>query len=613
MLNQIKKNFIERYFDHRVEIGEKKGMTWIKLSTCVFLYTITIFIQGYTNPDEIIKGIVAQVQLMISVYMVVGVIKKGYISAMIINILQCILVARTVIQNNNINALTGVIVSICTIIIISVISFFGRRLNKKMIEVVQQREEIVILYEELSATEQELLGQNQQLLEYNRLLEEKEEKLNYLAYFDSLTELPNRKMVIDRLEMLINFSSQNYLKFFVVFIDLDNFKRINDSMGHYIGDLLLQSVVSRFKTVISNGDMLGRLGGDEFALITQRYIKEEEVFEYVESLRKVLLGPFTIEKTELSITASLGISIYPQDGIDSAELLKCADTAMYKAKENGKNAIQFFRKEMKEEILKKIEFESRLMVAIQNQEISLVFQPQYHSGTKRLRGFEALVRWQSRELGRVNPAKFIQLAEENGFIIPLGEWILKTVCHKIKHIQEKYSGNFLIGMNISAVQIMDPHFVQRVKQTVGEAGVDAKFLEFEITESIFISSMEKAVRVLNELKELGIHIALDDFGTGYSSLIYIQQLPIDTLKIDQSFVANIDNHNSKNQIIGAIISLVHQMDISVIAEGVETDTQLAYLKAHQCDFIQGYLWGQPLDERDLDLLLQKLSTENSRD
>lgn len=323
----------------------------------------------------------------------------------------------------------------------------------------------------------------------------------------------------------------------------------------------------------------------------------------------MILAPFAFERTELSISASLGISIYPQDGNDSVDLLKYADTAMYKAKDCGKNAVQFFCKEMKDEVLKKIEFENRLLSAIQNQEVFLVFQPQYRLGKKQLRGFETLVRWESPEFGLISPVNFIPVAEETGFIIQLGEWILNTACKKFKDIQDKYCVNLVVSVNISAVQIMDPSFVQMVKNVLEQTGLHGKYVEFEITESVFISSMEYVIRVLTELKETGIRIALDDFGTGYSSLNYIQKLPIDILKIDKTFIDSINHKDAKNQIVGSIISLVHQMDISVIAEGVENETQLAYLEDHNCDCIQGFLWGKPLCEQDMNQLLQEISLE----
>ena len=275
-----------------------------------------------------------------------------------------------------------------------------------------------------------LSSKNKTLVEYNNLMMENEKKLNHLAFFDELTDLPNRKMIISRLNYLIERATYNTTDLAVVFIDLDNFKRVNDTMGHYSGDLLLQSATSRMKTLINSNDMLGRLGGDEFALIIQQPLSEDEIFVYLESLKDVIEQPFTIEKNKFTITASFGFAVFPEDGNNSIDLLKCADTAMYKAKERGKNSIVRFSKEMNEEITKRMEFENKMMSAIQKDEMFLVFQPQYNSD-KSLRGFETLVRWDSPELGVVNPLEFIPIAEETKFIIPLGEWILKTACNHL--------------------------------------------------------------------------------------------------------------------------------------------------------------------------------------
>jgi diguanylate cyclase (GGDEF)-like protein len=601
-------NFFNRYLDKKERFYEKKNISTIKIIICVILYASLIFFQKKIQSSDSILGVLAQVQVLISVFLVVSTSKNGYVTALFLNIIQSFIVTFQVLVYGKIGTTPGIFVPLCTIVSVSIIYIYSRRLNNKFIEINMQKEELITLYEELAATEDELCQQNKQLLEYNKSMKENEEKLNHLAYFDVLTELPNRKMIIDRLDFLISLSIKQEMKFAMAFIDLDNFKRVNDSLGHQAGDLLLQEVAKRLKIVIHPDDMLGRLGGDEFALIIQRELKEEEILVYIENLRHILLDKFYISNTELIISASFGISIYPQDGENSIDLLKCSDTAMYKAKDDGKNGIQFFNKEMKDNIFKRIEFEKRLLSTIQNNELFIVFQPQYSSDCKKLRGFEALVRWQSPELGLVSPAQFIPVSEETKFIIPMGKWILKTVCEKFKELFNKYNFTSIISVNISAVQIMEPSFNDTVKDILEETGFDAKYLEFEITESVFISSMDYVIGVLNQLKKLGIRIALDDFGTGYSSLSYLQMLPIDTLKIDKIFIDRIISPEIGKQIVGPIISLVHQMDISVVAEGVENYTQLNYLKSQFCDCIQGYLWGKPLGEDDLNELLRELTS-----
>lgn len=614
MPNRTDDNFFNRYFEKKENVYENKYISYFKIITCflcLVIYVFIIIIETRTTVDTI-TAILAQFQVMISVYLVVSAVKNGYIIGISINVIQFLLVARNVFSRGNIRSAPGMILPICTIITITIIYVFSRRLNQKYEEIKEQKEELVTLYEELAITEGELFNQNKQLLEYNQDMKENEEKLNYLAFFDVLTELPNRKMIINRLDILITLSMEKKMKFAMIFIDLDNFKRINDSMGHHAGDLLLQEVALRLKAVIHPDDMLGRLGGDEFALIIQRQLEEDEIITYLESLRKEILKKFYIENTELTISASFGISVYPRDGDNSTDLLKCSDTAMYKVKEDGKNGVQFFNKEMKDRIFMRMELEKRLLESIENDELYLVYQPQYRSDTKKLRGFETLIRWNSPELGFVSPVTFIPVAEETKFINQMGRWILRTACKKFKELQDKYHFNAILSVNISAVQIMEPSFVHMIIGILNETGVHPYNLEIEITESIFISSMDYVIDVLNQLKDIGINIALDDFGTGYSSLSYLQMLPIDTLKIDKVFIDSIIGKGKDKHIVGPIISLVHQMDISVVAEGVEDTTQLEYLKEHSCDCIQGYIWGKPLNEEELNKLLYQLTLEQPR-
>jgi len=594
----LSRSFLDRFLREREVVSVKSGPAAVSIAVFSLLYAGVTLWQAQNN-EPAMNGVAAQLQVMLSVLLVLSVQEKGYIAAVLINGIQSLLLAGRVFLYGDTYAVPGIVIPVCTIITITIIFLFSRRIQGKLKEIRQQKEELEALYEELTANGEALSQQNKQLQEYNRVMAEKEERLNFLAYFDVLTELPNRKMIINRLELLSKLSIQNPMNFAVVVIDLDNFKMINDSMGHPIGDLLLQDISLKLKNSIHAEDMLGRLGGDEFALIIQRELDEAEILEYVESLNSIFAKPFAVAQTEFAISACLGIALHPQDGDTSMELLKCADTAMHKAKEAGKKRIQFFNQKMKSDILKKIEFENHLLSSVLNQELFLVFQPQYFSGDKRLRGFEVLIRWKSPKLGLVGPLRLIPVAEETGFIIPMGEWILRRACEEFKRIQEVYRVYVILSVNISSVQIMDPAFVSMVKRVLDETGLEGQYLEVEITESIFISSMNYVVEVLNELRKIGVRIAVDDFGTGYSSLNYLQLLPVDTLKIDKTFVDQIEERMGNKQIIGPIISLVHQMNIAVVAEGVETQAQLHYLQQHSCDFIQGYLWGKPLDKPDM--------------
>lgn len=572
---------------------------WVILVCCIILYITTMVIQARYTGRTIMNGVVAQLQVLFSVSMVIGTVRSSYAIAISINFLNACIVGMNYLRTEDPAIIPGFIVPLITIIILLTIRVFDKGVKAKIKQIVDQNEELSLLYEEIAATEEELAAQNRQLQDYNQALQQNEEKLNYLAFFDSLTELPNRKMIFDRLELLIRISRTDNKKFSLIFIDLDNFKRVNDSLGHHAGDMLLKAAVQRLKSVIHQEDLLGRLGGDEFALIVQRKLKENELLAYLETVRESLVDPFTIEESKFIVSASFGVSMYPQDGDSANEIMKSADTAMYKAKENGRNGIHFFSVEMKSEILKRIEFENILREAVEQEEFHLVYQPQYRPDPKQLRGIEVLARWNSAILGPVSPVQFIPFAEETGLIVLLGRWIIRTACRQSKTISDAYQCPVVMSINISPVQIMEPTFVDMVKTILTETACDPRTIEFEITESVFISSMDYVINVLNELKQLGIRIALDDFGTGYSSLSYLQRLPIDTLKIDRSFVNGIEQQKTRKPIVGSIISLVHQMDISVVAEGVENEAQLHYLKDQACDYIQGLL-GQAADRAGAD-------------
>jgi diguanylate cyclase (GGDEF)-like protein len=410
-------------------------------------------------------------------------------------------------------------------------------------------------------------------------------------------------MIMERLQLLVKLSESEKSNFFIVFIDLDNFKKINDTMGHLYGDDYLKYTAMRLQELIHEDDLLGRLGGDEFALIIQRNIKENAAYSYVEGLRTQLCDKIKTTCSEFRVSASFGISVFPQDGKDPTELLKSADTSMYKAKELGRNNIQFFRPDMKEAILNKIQMESLLLNAYENEEFFIEYQPQFNAEDHSIRGFEALIRWDSPHYGRVAPLSFIPLAEEMGLIIGIGEWVLLTACHKFKELDDRFNQNLCISVNVSAVQMRDKNFVEIVKAVLLKTNIDPKQLELEITESLFIDDMEETIKMLNEIKALNVRISLDDFGTGFSSLSYLRRLPIDTLKIDKSFIDDLSDQDASIRIVGDIISLGHNLDASIVAEGIENSTQLEYLKNNHCDCIQGFMFGKPMCVKDVETLL----------
>lgn len=420
-----------------------------------------------------------------------------------------------------------------------------------------------------------------------------ERKINHLAYYDSLTELPNRLKFIERLDDILSNISNSKKKGALLFLDLDNFKNINDTLGHSFGDEVLKALSTRLKNIFKK-DNVCRLGGDEFLILMPGFSNKEEIKKYVSELFISFREPIKLENLEVFITGSLGISIYPEDGITSSNLLKNADTAMYKAKESGKNKFEFFNDTMYQDVLRRTNIEHGLRNALKNHEFTMVYQPQVDTLTHKIRGLEALIRWTSPILGAISPAEFIPIAEQTGLILPLSKWILKTVCSDA-NIWLKEGFDFgVVYINISPMQLQMPNFMDDLKKIIEETQVNPACLGMEITENVLIKSLDKTVKILEELKKLGIETALDDFGTGYSSLNYLKKLPIDYVKIDKSFIDTICNNETEISVAKGIIDLSHKMNLKVIAEGVEIEGQFALLKEMDCDKIQGYFFCKPL-------------------
>ena len=541
-----------------------------------------IKLRGISFNTPVFSGIIAQGQVMLSVGMVLIPLKRSYIIVLGLNLVNAISITRVILFEGATDAIPGLLICLSTMIVVTIISKYGKNLTRQILKVTQQKE---------------------QLIQYNQIMKDNEVLLHHMAYYDGLTELPNRKMMIDKLNSLTNSVEASQVEFVFVFIDFDNFKAINDYMGHSVGDDVLKKVVKRWLKLVQVGDMLARFGGDEFALLICRKLTENELFSYISNYKEVLLDAIHINQKDLHVSISCGITKYPQDGNNTMELLKNADIALYMVKNNGKNGLRFYNEEMQENVRKRIKIENGLRSAIQNNELFVVFQPLYVTESRKLRGFEVLVRWNSTELGEVAPDQFIPIAEETGSIIEIGEWIMRSSLKIVKTLQEICSFDLIISINISVVQMMEPDFIIRVKRVIEEIDFDSKYLEFEITESIFISYPEHFIGVLNALRALGIRISLDDFGTGYASLSYLHMLPIDTLKIDKSFIDKITFGKDKKQIVGTIIELAHQLELKVVAEGVEQELQMDYLIEKKCDYMQGYLFSKPLTEEKLKQLL----------
>ncbi|OCA99071.1 EAL domain-containing protein [Clostridium beijerinckii] len=431
-----------------------------------------------------------------------------------------------------------------------------------------------------------------------------EDRIKFMAFYDSLTKLPNRTLFMNRLNEQLQLSNYANKQGIVFFIDLDNFKNINDTMGHEYGDKLLISLAKQFENLIEEKDTISRLGGDEFILLHPDS-KEDEIQTYANRLLGLFDKVFKIDNKHMYITASVGIALYPKDGRDSSTILRNADAAMYRAKELGKNRFSLFDPQMYLSLERKTSIERILRTAVDNNELIINYQPQYDLQANKIFGFEALLRLNSRELGFVSPAEFIPIAEESGYITQLTLWVLKESCKQsAKWFEAGYKFNS-ISVNISSVDLQEINFLDNVKEIIESSSVDPNMIELEITETVLMKSFDSSIEILKKLMDMGIRIALDDFGTGYSSLSYLRRIPINTLKIDKSFIDNISSNKKEEAIIKNIIQMAHSMELKVIAEGVEVEDQLLILKRMKCDYIQGYYFSKPLLANQLEELLEK--------
>ena len=433
---------------------------------------------------------------------------------------------------------------------------------------------------------------------------EAEERVHRLAHYDELTGLPNRSMFNQRLSHALAQARRNDKSLAILFIDLDRFKNINDPLGHEAGDRVLKGVAQRLQGCLREGDTVGRLGGDEFVVLIEELPEPMHVAAVAQKILDAVVKPFIVGAQEFHITASIGISTYPDDSADMQGLLKNADIAMYRAKEQGKNNYQFYSALMNIHTVERLALESGLRRALERNEFLLHYQPKVDIGSGRLTGMEALVRWQQGARELIPPEQFIALAEETGLIVPIGEWVLKTACARNQFWREQGLPRLRMAVNLSARQFAHENLLQDVAKALNETGLDPAALEFEITESMVMHDPERAVNLLSRLKDMGIHLSIDDFGTGYSSLSYLKRFPLDSVKIDSSFIRDIPGDADDAAITRAIIAMAHSLRLKVIAEGVETEEQLSFLREHGCDEMQGYLFSKPLPEDEFLRLLQ---------
>lgn len=431
-----------------------------------------------------------------------------------------------------------------------------------------------------------------------------EEKISNLVYLDSLTGLPNRRLFNDRLESSIVQASENAAVLTVLYLDLDQFKLVNDTYGHQTGDKLLMEVAARIEICIAKTDTLARLGGDEFIVLLPNadYTKAEAT---AQKILEALSTPFQLNDEAVFTTPSIGASLFPADGADPETLVKNADIAMYRVKEEGKNNFQFFTSEMNDLVSRKSKIAMSIRKGLELGEFTVHYQPQIDIKTEKIIGVEALVRWQHPEWGQISPAEFIPIAEENGMILSIGEFVLRTACLQNKAWQDAGLEPFRVAVNISAKQFSQGNIAAVVTSALDDAGLAPQYLELELTESI-IQGAKSAISKMQELKSMGIHLSIDDFGTGYSSLSYLKLFPVDTLKIDQHFTRNIHNDPKDAALVDTIIQMAHNLELNVIAEGVETMEQLAFLKTKECNQAQGYYFQKPLLPEMIEQLYLKI-------
>lgn len=431
-----------------------------------------------------------------------------------------------------------------------------------------------------------------------------EEKINYMAYHDELTGLPNRRLFQENVENTITvYSNSPGKNFGLLFLDLDRFKIVNDTLGHRIGDKLLKDVAIRLQRCLRKGDIASRQGGDEFAILL-RDVSKIEATRLAQSIIEVLSVPILIDQNEIFITPSIGISLYPFDGISLDELLRKADVAMYHAKKEGRNNFQFYYDTLDRKTYENLEIENELRKALDKDQFKLLYQPIINLSTNKMSGVEALIRWNHPKLGIVSPDKFISIAEETGMIVPIGEWVLKTASRQLMIWEQEGLFPETVSVNISLRQFYQSNLIPMTMQVLNEAGIEYNRLTVEITESMTMD-VQSATSILHDIKKLGVKIAMDDFGTGYSSLSHLKLFPIDYLKIDKSFIQDITRSNGDKNIAITILLMAHNLGLRVIAEGVETKEQLEILRKYNCDEAQGYYFSKPLSANDLALFLEK--------
>lgn len=578
-----------------------KSMSRPEMWLMAALYLLFSIVAGFTAGNRVLIYVLMEVQLILLVLLTLRFALRGYLLAVVLALISILQNSRSE-AGHAVDPLIGLIYA-DVLLCLSAVIFCIRQSEVRRRQALKFKDKAAASWGTASVTKEILLKKNKQLEVSNRVIRRDRAEMYRLANTELLTGLPNRRRFQRRLVEIGDEALKNRRSFSLILVDLDNFKAVNDTLGHQRGDELIRWTAAGLKSVTADSDFLAHIGSDGFAIVNRRQLKKHELLHQLWQTAVRLRQPVTLGRKTIVVSASFGVASFPSDTADVFELMRFADAAMYAAKKEGKNRIRLFERSMAEAIEREARLNQALQKALERDEMHLVFQPQYFADSGKLRGFEALLRWRSPEFGSVPPSVFIPLAEKNGMIGRVGEWVLRSACTSFRILRDRFGFSGKLAVNVSIRQLMKPGFVPAVTAILRQTGFAPQQLEIEITETTFTDSFADVNRALIALKKSGIMVALDDFGTGYSSLNYLQQLPLDLVKIDKTFVDRIEGDVRGSRFIDAIITMVHELGIPVLAEGVETERQKAFLRLKHCDLIQGFLYGRPMERDTLPALL----------
>ncbi len=556
----------------------------LRITFCVILYVILSYILINRIPLMnievfVLRGIVTQLQMLLSIYLALKENKPGCIAACLINVFSIIGTVIYFISNASAEALPGLISYLGVLVIIALVCSYKNK-------VIRSIEKI----------------KNQQ-----KSLEESEKKLYHMAYYDALTGLPNKELFVIQLDQALHAAKRSTTLIGIIFIDLDSFKSVNDTMGHATGDIVLKEIGARLASCLRKEDTVSRYGGDEFLIKVANIKKVEHIKIIIDKITNVINKAVTVNNTDFFISASIGVAVYPADGEDSDTLIRNADIAMYSAKNRGKNQHVYCSPSLKDDIIKNMKLRNDLYRALDNDELYVHYQPQIKTETQEIIGFEALLRWNHKEYGVIAPDIFIPMAEQTGLIKTIGLWVIKSACEQCKKVKKYCNKEITISVNLSIEQLKDVNIAEKIYNILDQTETDPKNVQIEITESIAANREPSILQRLKEISDIGVSISIDDFGTGYSSLSRLKTFPINLIKIDMEFVRGISSKSKKDKaIIKSIIQIARNLELNVLAEGVETEEQYLFLKKNKCDLIQGFYFYKPLPAKQIEQLLKDM-------